>query len=367
VGQSKSAAAGAPARRYPERGMGFLTTYLGLKQKPFSPRWQRAFFLFNLLLLFTCCSFAFPQGSPDVRWAGTRLSVHAESVPLSRILNQIAVLTGLEIQGLDKASELTSVDFSNLSLREGLEQLLGDTDYAFILPGQSDTGKAGLLMIFRSHARTRRQTSEPRGISRTSARTQVSEAANSFEALVQDSQEDRTVDEQQRQLARLQLAAAQQDYRTLKTATLDPDLSIGGTAFELLSQLDHRETLDALLSVIKAGQGDSRLLALQYLTQARWADEEAVFSALSDSLKGQDIDARFCAIRALAERENPRAIDVLGDALNDPDPNVRLMVVQSLGRKQAGIPLLEKAAADADEMVSSAATQELNSFRSPGQ
>jgi hypothetical protein len=347
--------------------MGFLTTSLGLKQKLFPPQWLRAFFLFSLLLSFTCCSLASPQGSPDVRWVGMRLSVRAKNVPLSRILNQIALLTSLEIQGLDQINEVISVDYSNLSLREGLEQLLGDTDYAFILPDQSDRGKPGVLMIFGPHARTRRRTSEPKGISRTSASAQVSEAANSLEALVQDSQEDRAVDEQQRELARLQLAAAQQDYRTLKMATFDRDLSIGGTAFELLSQLDHREARDALLAIIKAGQSDSRLLALQYLTQARWVDEETVFSVLSDSLKGQDIDARFCAIRALAERENPRAIDVLGDALNDPDPNVRLMVVQSLGQKQAGIPLLEKAAADADEMVSSAATQELNSFRSPGQ
>src|SRR5260370_24765247 len=125
--------------------MGFLTTCLGLKQKLFSHQWLRAFFLFNLLLSFTCCSFASPQGSLDVRWVGMRLSVHAAGVPLSRILNQIALLTNLEIQGLDKASELASVDYSNLSLREGLEQLLGDTDYAFILPGEPAPARPGLF------------------------------------------------------------------------------------------------------------------------------------------------------------------------------------------------------------------------------
>lgn len=347
--------------------MCFLTTCLGSKQRLFPPQWLRAFFLFNFLLSFTFCSFASRQGSPDVQWVGMRLSVHAENVPLSRILNQIALLTRLEIQGLDQVNEAISVDFSNLSLREGLERLLGDTDYAFILPGQSDTGKAGLLMIFGSHASAGRRTSEPKRISRTSASAQVSEAASSFEALVQQLREDPTVDEQQKELASLQLAATQQDYRTLKMALSDPDLAIEGTALELLSQLDHREALDALLAIIKAGQSDSRLLALQFLTQARWVDEETVFSALSDSLRGQDIDARFCAIRALAERASPRAVDLLSNALKDPDPNVRLMVVQSLGQKQTGIPLLEKATADADEMVSSAATQELNSFRSPGQ
>src|SRR5260370_2781306 len=177
--------------------MGFLTPYLGLKQKLFFLRWLRAFFLFDLLLSFTCCSFASPQGSLDVRWVGMRLSVRAKTVPLSRILNQIALLTNLEIQGLDKASELASVDFSNLSLREGLEQLLGDTDYAFILPGRSDTGKAGLLVILGSHGRTRRRTSEPKGISRTGASAQGSEAANSLEVLLQHSPEDRTGDDQQ--------------------------------------------------------------------------------------------------------------------------------------------------------------------------
>ncbi len=347
--------------------MGFLTTCLGLKQKLFSHQWLRAFFLFNLLLSFTCCSFASPQGSLDVRWVGMRLSVHAAGVPLSRILNQIALLTRLEIRGLDQIDEMISVDYSNLSLREGLEQLLGDTDHAFILPDQPGADKPGLLMIFGSHARAGRRISEPKGISRTGASAQVSANANSVEEFEQHLQEDETLDPQQKEWAQLQLAAARQDYSALKMALSDPDLAIEGTAFELLSQMDHREALYALLAVIKAGQGDSRLLALQYLTQARWVDAETVFSALSDSLKGQDIDARFCAIRALAERENPRAMDLLGDALKDPDPNVRLMVVQSLGQKQAGIPLLEIAADDADEMVSSAAAQELNSFRSPGQ
>src|SRR5260370_9825948 len=104
--------------------------------------------------------------------------------------------------------------------------------------------------------------------------------------------------------------------------------------------MEHREALYALLAVIKAGQGDSRIQALQYLTQARWADEEIVFSALSDSLKGQDIDARLCAIRALAERENPRAMDLLGDALKDPNPNVCLILVPHSGQNHSGLPLL---------------------------
>jgi len=347
--------------------MRFSTNCFAFKDNRFFSRWLLAFFHFSFLLSLSCRSFASPQLSPDVRWVGMRLSVHAENVPLSRILNQIALLTSLEIQGLDKASELASVDFSNLSLREGLEQLLGDTDYAFILPDQPGTDKPGLLIIFGSHARAGRRISEPRGVYRTSIGTQDSEAVSSLEALVQHLEEDLTVDEQQKELARLHLAAAQQDYNALKKAMSDPDPVIEGIAFELLSQLDHREALYALLATIKAGQGDSRLLALHYLTQAPWADEEAVFSALNDSLKEKDMDARFCAIRALAEREKPRAMDLLSDALNDPDPNMRLMVVQSVAQKQAAIPLLEIAAEDADETVSSAATQELNSLRSPRQ
>ena len=61
------------------------------------------------------------------------------------------------------------------------------------------------------------------------------------------------------------------------------------------------------------------------------------------------------AIQALAERGDPEAMRSLRQALRDPDPSVRMMVVENVILKEEGLPLPQEALSDEDEAVRSAA------------
>jgi hypothetical protein len=80
--------------------------------------------LFSLLLLVLLVLPASAEQGLTVEWRGESLSVSAVRVPLSRILEEVARRTGLEIRGLRELSEEVSVRFSRLPLREALDRLL---------------------------------------------------------------------------------------------------------------------------------------------------------------------------------------------------------------------------------------------------
>jgi hypothetical protein len=77
-----------------------------------------------------------------VVWKEGRLSVTAERASLSRVLAEIARQTGLEIRGSQIPNKEVSATFSNVSLREGLHQLLDPMNYAFVEKPTSN-GRAG--------------------------------------------------------------------------------------------------------------------------------------------------------------------------------------------------------------------------------
>jgi HEAT repeat protein len=78
-------------------------------------------------------------------------------------------------------------------------------------------------------------------------------------------------------------------------------------------------------------------------------------NALSDS----DMAVRGYAIQALARRGGPQAMSYLRDALRDPDPSVRLMVVEDVIGAPDGLPLLQEASSDSEESVRSSALRGL--------
>lgn len=320
--------------------------------------------LLALLFSFPCFSFPTPQNDAEIRWNGTQLRVHAEGVPLSQILRQLATLANLEIRGFENANEAVYVDFSNLSLEKGLETLLTGTDYALILPEHFENSKPGLLLILGRHARASQQRPLRKDTTDTNSGKQGSAATESLEVAVRQIEEDPAVSEQQKETARLQLSAVQGDSEALKKALAGPDPLIQGNALEALVQMDDREALDALIAVTRDKLSPGRTQALAFLNQARWADEGTVLSVLGDALKDEDLNTRTLAIQALANRDNAQAMDLLERALSDSDPTVRLMVVQSVAQKKARFPLLEKAAGDPDEAVRSLAEEALKSLDS---
>jgi hypothetical protein len=75
-----------------------------------------------------------------VGWKEGRLSVKADQSSLSQVLREIAKWTGLEIRGSVDANRKVSATFSDVSLRDGLCQLLGPINYALLEKGSSAGG-----------------------------------------------------------------------------------------------------------------------------------------------------------------------------------------------------------------------------------
>jgi hypothetical protein len=105
--------------------------------RPRRPRYrcrEGRFPLAILLVLFSTVSFSrvSAEAPPTIEWKAEMLSVSAERAPLAQILREVARRTGIEIQGLDGLQEPVSVRFADLPLREGLEKLLAERDYAIL-------------------------------------------------------------------------------------------------------------------------------------------------------------------------------------------------------------------------------------------
>ncbi len=122
------------------------------------------FSLAFLLVLFSTVSFSrvSAETPPTIEWKAERLSVSAERAPLAQILREVARRSGIEIQGLDALQELVSVRFADLSLREGLETLLAQRDYAIVGDLSLSGGKPRVRVLVSGQRVTPETAGEPR-------------------------------------------------------------------------------------------------------------------------------------------------------------------------------------------------------------
>jgi HEAT repeat protein len=119
------------------------------------------------------------------------------------------------------------------------------------------------------------------------------------------------------------------------------------------------ESIDNL--VVMTGNQDPqlRIHALAALSEGGLADESTVRSALNAALDDKNANVRAYAVQALAGRGGPEAAAILGQALRDPDPNVRIMAVDQMVPKDQGLTLLQEALADTNETVRTIAAERL--------
>lgn len=280
--------------------------------------------------------------APTVEWKSARLSVHAEKAPLAELLRKVADITGTDIQGIANAQGQITVQFSGLTLSEGLEKLLPDYDYALSEGDASAPGGAPAhLIILESMAARDKQA--------VIAKTEDSAASTSASpAEPQDPQINE--EEQARKLQEIQTAAQNQDVQTLLAYIQDPDPVVQSAALDAVSPIDQSAAADALLTAAKSDRTPVALGALTLLNQSEVADEPVVLGALSDALNNKSTAVRTFAVQALAGR-GKEAVDALERALKDSDPSVRMAVVQGVGQNRWGIPLLREALSDKDESV----------------
>ena len=168
-------------------------------------------------------------------------------------------------------------------------------------------------------------------------------------------------------MAAVEAAAAKGDLEALSKAVLSSDPAVQSQAFEELSKLNPQAALDAISNALKSDEPAERLQALQLLDQSEQADNDVVVSTMGQALNADDTSIKDYAIQALARRGGSQEMDLLRQAMGDPDPAVRLMVLESVGQQTEALPLLQQAVNDSDPSVSAAANQLLKAANEASQ
>jgi HEAT repeat protein len=129
--------------------------------------------------------------------------------------------------------------------------------------------------------------------------------------------------------------------------------------FASLSAISAQDRTDVKVDLAEApasGEADAEFEALQRLVQMDQADEKTVLSALEQALMGEDLTVKSYAIHVLVKVGGPATLESLRQALYDPNPDIRLLVVEQLSWQDHIHPLLQEALAHDDEAVRFLAT-----------
>jgi hypothetical protein len=254
------------------------------------------------------------------------LSVSAEKVPLSQVLQAISQRTGLQIHGLQEAAQPVSVHFSNIPVSAGVQNLLGDANYVLLgdLSSAKDVSQARVVLLSATAGADIDMGGDDR---RPVASPSVTGA--------------------QRSLWRSQLMSknpAEQD-----------------AGFREINRLGPKEAFDALKDVLDNGDGVARLRALQLMDQDSQMDRSAVMSVVSAALDDHDTSLRDYAIQALGRDAGNDSLNLLRQQLDTGDANVRLNVIQAVSLRPDARTLLQQAASDPDPSISALANELLRS------
>ena len=288
-----------------------------------------------------------------VDWKQGRLSVDAENAELSHVLREVAQQTGIEILGAQDIGQLVSIHLSDVSLQKALKALLDGQDYAVLgdisSPQKARTAQVVVLGGLAAPDSNRNSLSDAAG-SGAPAERAVRIHRNRRSKEEEGSDPDRAA-------AAIEAAAAKADVESLAKTIKGSDPTLQAQAFEELYKLNPHAALSALNSELQSDQPTQRLQALELLDQFDQADNDTIISALGQALKADDPSLKDYAIQALARRGGSQELELLRQALGDPDPAVRFMVVETVGRRLEALSLLQHALSDSDPSVSAAASQ----------
>jgi hypothetical protein len=281
---------------------------------------------------------------------GNLLSVHIHNAPWELVVQEVERRAGIKIHVMGRLAGTLTQEFEALPLEKGLWRLFREANtLIFYAPGTlrgASAAPAIRVWLF------------PREASGTAAAEHVGSLANSagqeplatLQTATQDADEAAEA-EQEAPLQALHAFAQQGNGEALRQAIFDPDRIVQTRAFELLAAQDRQRAVAALLEVTQSAQPDARLQALELLHQSGQAEERTVLSALGEALADEAATVKAYAIQALAERGGADALGPLRSVLRDPDPSMRIMVIESVVQQEDALPLLQQALSDDNEMV----------------
>ena len=267
-------------------------------------------------------SVAAPASRATVERHVNRLSVSANNVPWSEFLPDLKHETGIQIRLMSPLNGTLTTDFKSLPLQAGLRIIFRDMNLAlFYAKGGSEepeNGRLTELWLWPKEGGSWEQNPE--------------EPREALEGSIEAG-----------------------EVEALRQALLYHDQSMQAITFEHLAEKDGSGAVDALLGLSGSEEPRIRRQALSLLMEVGQEDGATVVSALGDALADGDEGVRNYAIEALASWGSPAAMGYLRQALHDPDPFTRTLVVESVAELQEGLPLIQEAVSDTDPTVRSTA------------
>jgi len=297
-----------------------------------------------------------------------RLSMRARNVPWEVVLRELEHYAGVRIRVEGQIPGTLTQEFEALPLEQGLRRLFRGANLVFLYdkdgPEGAPIGKLTEIWMLPKEGNVaegkQSPSSSPQAIA-TGWQQQAEPKGKTAEAIPSDQEiqpESQAADEEQPfadGLETLEAAAKKGNAEALQAALLDPDQSTQVRAFELLAERDGPGALAAVLSMTKSEEPSMRLQALSLLNEAGQADAGTVLSALGAALSDGDADVKSYAIANLVSSGQPDAMEYLRQALRDPDPFTRTMVLEGMAAQGQGLPMLQEALSDEDATVRSTA------------
>jgi hypothetical protein len=301
-----------------------------------------------LLKMLVTVSLFLPPAAPaaqlKVKWEAGKLSLDAEGVPLSRVLQAVAAKTGSEITGAEELNQRVTEHFAKLELLETLKELLSGLDYGIAL-GPPVTR----VLIVKS----------TRGsLAKRGATAQAGPSAKTDTDVVTRPD----ADSQEAKLAAIGTAANDRNGAVLTGYLRDGNAAVQAAAFQEMAAQNKDGAIESLLSEVKDPTQAGRLQALQLLVQSAGADQTVTMGALRDALKDPDPAFNSYAVQMLAGYSDPAAADALSNFFQAADAATKLTIIEQLAGAPAALPLLREAASDPDPAVSARAAALLKGF-----
>jgi HEAT repeats len=271
-----------------------------------------------------------------VEFKGGLLSIEARQSPWTEVLNAVREKTGIRLNCSFPLAGSVTVSFMALPVRQALERLFGpEASFMFRYP-EGTLGPLAVPQEVWALGKVQGGGSEPRktgdGEDKAAPSAEGSNAARGPDPANEgaDSTGDNAVAE-------------------------DGDLDLNDV-----------QVVDHLVELARDEDPETRVHALSTLAGGGNADEGAVESALDAALTDKDPTVRGAAVQALASRRGVDAIEHLRQALEDPDPGVRIMAVENVAPQGQGVALLREALSNADELVRSIAADRLKQVTEKG-
>ncbi len=276
-------------------------------------------------------------------WTGNAMSIAAVNVPLATVLTEVARLTGSSVVGLEKATELVTVEIDSATLHVALRTLLADKNYIYFerhSPQAAAYDRVSLWVYGKSGGAwpsSCRATNAGRPVPCDDANGDVAdEGPASAAATFTTEPFPRGPSAAEAEAARLAddgafgPAASHGSLMSLSTA---PDPEVRARALQALAIQNTPAGVQAIIAALEDPEPLVRGEALHLALSIGAPGVDAV-AQLRDLLDHRDPGVRFAAAMALGEQPGSEAEFQLRRALGDTDESVKSAAAQVLRQQE---------------------------------